>query len=461
MDPLQAMAATVNQAVKILETLLACAQDGTQFPEDDQHPMNISLNESFQITCVLNIRLDRLTVQHGANRIVTFLKDQKVDYTLLLNLQLCKSIRSTSESISYLDGICASMKVDTTSRYFYQCVWKRLEEEGISPVTPDKYITATKKNVALEEYESVKKFWGSHSPLFLQTYCKKDGRFADNVYFIYRTAQDGVVWLLDVLKAGSFVVKGRVYDVCGAFEHVISPTTLTCQIYDCEVMSKAFGDLKSVEEVKEMILCFPQCISSIMIENDLIGIEDIVTYVVKDRTRQVAEDNFKVSNHFIGNICAPKHIHRHATDICLRKWKDTIDDASSLVKSAGLIPESLITNTIYDSILTLDYSAIKSNGFTTAFSRKSQHEPFPRMLFADEICAGEVYARHECLKEPHDLLNPDLSDAQRRMLIYVQLYTVPKKEMLCYAESAVEAMIAEDAEVIFFCLLLLMANLAN
>jgi hypothetical protein len=252
------------------------------------------------------------------------------------------------------------------------------------------------------------------------------------------------------LKAGTFVVKGKVYDVCGAFEHVISSTTLTCQIYDCEIMSKAFGDMKSVEEIKEMILCFPQCISSIMIGKDLIDIESIITYVVKDRTRHVAEDNVKVSNHFIGNICAPKHIHRHATDICLSDWKDKIDDVGVFIKSAGLIPESYIENTIYDSILTLDYSAIKSNGFTTAFSRKSQHDPFPLMLFADEICAGDVYARHECLKDPQDLHNPNLSDAQRRMLIHVQLYTTPKKEMLSYKEDAIEAMIvaADESQVI-------------
>jgi hypothetical protein len=452
MDPFQTTAALASQAARILgamlEEILADAHCDETLPE----AASDCIEECMRTAMRLIARLNRLAIKLDANRAIAFLKEKKVDYTLLLYLQLPQCIRGASEAISYLDVCTKNMQIDTASPYFHECVWRRFEEEGVSPVTPDKYITATKKNAALEEYEQTRKSWGCHSPLFLQTYCRKEERFADNVYYISRTVQDGIVWLLDILKAGSFVVKGRVYDVCGAFEHVVSPATLTCQIYDCEVMSKAFGDMKSVEEIKEMMLCFPQCMSSIMIGKDLIEIEHITTFVVKDRTRQVAEDDFKVSNHFIGNICASKHVHRLAADVCLAEWKEKIDDASAFIKSAGLIPEGCITNTVYDAMLTLDYSAIKSNGFTTAFSRKSQKDPFPLMLFAEEVCAGEVYARHECLKEPQDLQNPNLSDAQRRMLIHVQLYTAPKKEMLSYNERAIEAMISEQVFVFGFIL---------
>lgn len=452
MDPLIVIANLIHQAVDILAAIVTYTSEDT-YPSDNTDPIDTAITESQRTTCRLKILLEKLITKQGANSIIALLKDQKVDYTLLLYLQLPESIRNTSESISYLDRTCANMKISTTSRYFYECIWKYFEEEGISPITPDKYVTATKKNLALEEYESIKKSWGNHKPLFLQTYTTREGKFVDNVYYISRTTQDGIIWFLDVLKAGSFVVKGKVYDVCGAFEHVISASTLTCQIYDCEIMSKALGDMKSVEEIKEMVLCFPQCISSIMIEKNLINIEDIVTYVVKDRTRQAGEGNFKVSNHFIGNICAPKLIHRQATDICLEKWKGKIDDVADFVKSAGLIPESYITNGIYDSILTLDYTAMKSNGFTTAFSRKTLRDPYPKMIFADEICAGEVYVRHECFKEPQDLQNPDISDAQRRMLVYTQLYTPPKKEMICYIEStikdAISAAALKDTKVVF------------
>jgi hypothetical protein len=467
MDPFTVIANLIHQAEQLAGDLVGLAskeESQALYSPESIDNVDSAITQAMKLTIRIHNLIEKLYVKQGATRVISLLKDQKVDYTLLLYLQLPESLKKSSELLSYLDSICADMKIDTSSSYFYKCIWNHFESEGVSQVTPDKYITSSKKSMAIEDYDKVKKSWGSHNPLFIQTYSTRDGKFTDHLYHITRTVQDGIIRLLDILKSGVFMVNGKAYDACGAFEHVISPSTLTCQIYDCEIMSTALGDMKSLEEIKEMMLCFPQCICKTMIEKDLISIEDIVTFVVKDRTRQVGEDKYKVSNHFIGNICAPKWIHRLATDICLAQWKERIDEADLAIKNTGLLPASFITNGINDSMITLDYSAIKSNGFTTAFSRKTPRDPFPRMVFADEICAGEVYERHECLKDPHDLHSSNLTDDQRRMLIYTQLFTAPKHEMLCYTEDAMLSMMdtaaaSEDTKKVYFWILIILNSL--
>jgi nucleoid DNA-binding protein len=414
---------------------------------DFTHPVNQAI---FEVSCIIfNIKtiLDKLFAQHTTTNVIDFLDKSKVDYTLLLYLQLPESIAKKSELISYLRSLCSSMKADFRSRHFYDSVWNYFERKGICPVTPDKYIIANKKDELLAEYEKIKKSWGKHNPLFLQTYDTQDGKFTNHLYHITRTVQDGILRLFDILKAGEFVANGRAYKACGAFEHIIGPTTLTCQIFDCEIMSTVFDERKTTEEIKEMVKCFPQCISSIMISEDLINIEDIITYVVKERTRRIDESTVKISYHFVPNICAYKSVHREAMDVCLKECKSRIDEANAHIKGTGILPENLLFGGISDSLLALDVGAIKSNGFTTAFSRKKSSDPFSRLIYSEEVCAGATIRLHECLKEPQDLHSPNLTDDTRRMLIYTQLFTTPKREMLCYTEDALEALTTIHAQV--------------
>jgi hypothetical protein len=453
MHPLQLITVNLHEAQEILPETI---QDhGIPWTIESIIDLKMGIIQASCTISVIKSHLEKLHMHRKTCTLINYLKEQKVDYTLLLYLQLPDTIRKTSEIISYLESKCTQMDIDFNLRLFYKCIWEHFELGGIKVITPDKYIAMNKKNDALEEYEKVKKSWGIHNPLFLQTYIydKKEERFTNHVYHITRTVQDGILRLLDILKAGEFPMGGKIYKACGAFEHIIAPSTLTCQIYDCEILSSAF-ESKTVEEIKEMVLAFPQCISGKMIMNDLINIEDIVTFVVKDRTRKVAKNVTKISNHFIGNICAPKFIHRRVMDVCLSVCKARIDEAAKCISDTGILPESFLTGTVNDAMLTLDYSAIKSNGFTTAFSRKTEKDPFSRLLYADKICAGESMERHECLKEPHDLHGSNLTDKQRLMLIYTQLYTAPKDEMICYTEEAMETLAEEPIKVffIFYCL---------
>ena len=393
----------------------------------------------------IKILLDKLRVKRGAASVIASLKESKVDYTLLLYLQLPKFIREKSELISCLETICCSMQADYQSRFFYSCVWEYFENEGVQSITPGKYITAKRKEEILKEYERVRKSWGKHSPLFLQMYDTKDGGFTNHVYFIFRTVQDGIQRLLDILKTGEVVFNRQVYTACGAFEHVIGPSTVTCQLYDCEIMSSAFKE--PVEEVKEMVRGFPAALANVMIREELINIEDFLMFSVKDRTRQV-RDAVKISFHFTPFICAPKAIHNSALKICLKGCKDDIDEAAACIKQTGLMPGGLLPT----PLRTLDYKAF-NNGITTAFSRKTRFDVFPRHVYTEELCGGCTTGRKECAMDPQDLHGGNLTDKQRQMLLYRQLYTSPKQEMISYTEDATRTM-SKSNEVRVFLILL-------
>ena len=251
----------------------------------DHHPMDQAVQEALSTARRIQGLLTKLLVKQSVVSVITSLKESKVDYTLLLFLQLPDSIKRRSELISCLESTCTNMKADFESRYFYECIWSYFESEGVLPITPDKYVVANSKEEILKEYERVKKSWGIHNPLFLQMYDTKDGKFTNHLYIISRTACDGILWFLACLKEGAFVVKGKMYTTCGAFEHVVGPSTLTRQLYDCEIMSSVFDGKKSTEEIEEMVKCFPQCISSIMIDKNLMDIETFITFEVKNRTR--------------------------------------------------------------------------------------------------------------------------------------------------------------------------------
>jgi hypothetical protein len=247
---------------------------------------------SFTLKKILII-LDHLSTKQNATKVITILKESEVDYTLLLYLQLSEPLKKKSEVICYLENICKGMVL---SRDFFVQVWRYFEVEGIHAISPSKYLTSGKKDRALLEYEKTKKAWGVHSPLFFQTFSTRDGRFTDHIYHISRTVQDGILRLLDILKAGEFVTNGRVYKACGAFEHVIGPSTLCCQLYDCEIMSNLLS--QSIEETEKMVRGFPKTISVALIEEELIDFESVLTFSVKDKTRQV-DENVKVISYFI------------------------------------------------------------------------------------------------------------------------------------------------------------------
>jgi hypothetical protein len=394
--------------------------------------MDQAINDISSTVNRIKILLKKLSVKQSTVAVIESLKTSKVDYTLLLYLQLPKSIREKSELISCLETTCTSMKADYTDSLFYKCVWEYFENKGIQTITPGKYVTARRKEDVLNEYERVRKAWGVHSPLFLQMYDTEGEVFTKHVYFIFKTVQDGVVRLLDILKTGEVVLDRRVYTSCGAFEHVIGPCTVTCQLYDCEVMSSAFDE--PTEKIKDVLRSFPKFLTEVMIKEELIDIEDFVTFSVKDRTRKIGDCD-KISFHFTPFIYAPKAMHSKALKICLKDYKDDIDATSGSIKKTGKAPEGLQQK----PFRMLDYKAF-NNGITTAFSRKTRTDIFPRYVYSEELCGGCTIDREECTINPQDLHGDNMTDKERLMLIYRQLYTTPKRDMICYTEDAMKEM---------------------
>jgi hypothetical protein len=167
---------------------------------------------------------------------------------------------------------------------------------------------------------------------------------------------------------------------------------------------------------------------------------------VKNRTRALNEGNVKVSYHFIPNIWAPKSIHCKAVAVCAGECKGSISKAAAGIKSNGVLPQELLTNSIQDSKVAWDISAV-NNSITTAFSRKQRTGPFSRYVYAEEVCGGCAVGREEFLKNPQDLDTPNITDKERLMLLFRQCYTVQQKEMLCYTASAMETL---SEEVFYF-----------
>lgn len=419
-----------------------------EWPSEPEHPICMATDEISTSIATIKAIIARKTSKIHTEKVIDFLKDSKVDYTLLFYLQLPDALKKKSEVLSYLGTICKQMKADFSMGLFYDSVWEYLEDHGFNPITPEKYIVSNKKEEIITEYTKVEKAWRIHTPFFFQTYCMKDGRFSDNVFHITRTTTDGIIRLLEILKIGQFAFNGRVYTACGAFEHVLSSSTLTCQIFDCEIMSDVFKPPKSVDEIREMMLSFPMSITDTMLACDLIEMDDIIAFAVKDRTRQIKgretdAPKYKVSFHFISNICAPRYMHKRAMEQCLTTCKGRIEEAANCIKGTGELPERLLTGGALDALLTWDFSAGKGNGFTTAFSRKKPTDPFSKMIHADEVVGGQIMDRIECIKDPQDLFGDNLCDHQRLKLLYTQLYTTPKKEMTSYTLEAMERITAE------------------
>jgi hypothetical protein len=118
----------------------------------------------------------------------------------------------------------------------------------------------------------------------------------------------------------------------------------------------------------------------------------------------------------------------------LSKHRVRMNEASALIKT-GILPDRLLTGN--DSLLTLDVGASNNNGIATAFSRKKEGDPFPKLIYQEEVCAGLSIDIHECLIDPQDLHSTNIDDKARLGLIYAQLYTVPKQEMLLYSKDMV------------------------
>ena len=411
--------------------------------EVDPLCMNMLFQTVSNIEYTMRKIAECITITRITEEVITFLDNAEVDYTLLLFLQAQNIITKGSgfsSLISYLRGICEQLgAVWYNSRFFYDAVWAHLKREGIRPLTPSKFITNRRKEDILHEYQGIRasNAWGQHNAFLFQTFittADKKG-FQKLVFILTRTWRDGVIRMLEILKQGGFVFGTSMYDAHGVFEHAYDDEAVTLLNLDCEVLASAFRGHKTADVIAKEMLDFPSIIATEMVAKGLLLEDETLRVTVKDKTRPRGQGDTKVSFHFLLSICARKADHKLAIEECLSDYKESITKSLVYLKEHKHLPEERELQTAW---YTFDAKAAISNGFTTPFSLKNRSDPHSRKHSDVEICAGLQISNSLCPVQVQDLHGTHLTDADRLWLLQEQLFTTPKRYMLCYAWQFVD-----------------------
>ncbi len=419
------------------KTILARVEE-----EGDSLCMNLLSQTVSNIEYTIQKIKECVSIAKTTKKVIAFLDSAEVDYTLLLFLQAQTSTKGSRfySLISYLRGICEQLGAPWyNNRFFYDAVWAHLKREGIRPLTPSKFITNRRKEDILHEYQGIRasNAWGQHNAFFFQTFITTSDKkgFQKLVFFITRTWRDGVIRMLEILKQGGFVFGTSMFDAHGVFEHAVDDEAVTLLNLDCEILTSAFRGHKTADEIAKEMLEFPSIIATEMVAKDLLFEEETLRVTVKDKTRPRGQSDTKVSFHFLLSICARKADHKLVIEECLSDYKERITQSLVYLKENQHLPEERQLQTAW---YTFDAKAAISNGFTTPFSLKNRSDPHSRKHSDVAICAGLEISRELCPVQVQDLHGMHLTDTDRLWLLQEQLFTTPKRYMLCYARQFVD-----------------------
>ena len=394
--------------------------------------MDILIQELQQNIGCVEFRLSQLAVKIKTPILIDYLQQNKVDYTLLMYLQVDENFTKNKAFISYLKGLCEQMCVPYKNRAFYDLVWNHFKANGVQSITPNKFIINRNKEDILHEYQRIVACneWRQHNPFFFQTFIttKSVKGFQKLVFFITRTWQDGVIRMLEILKEGNFVLGTNMFDAHGVFEHFIDDDTLTGLMLDSELLSRALPAL-SADEISAEMLRFPAMISHDLVAQGLLHDESFLHVTVKDKTRPRG-DCIKVSFHFLLHVCATKSQQKRVIEQFMRERKKEIDKGLLHMKETKTLPEDRALPIAWYAF---DAKAATSNGFTTPFARKDRSDPYSRKHSDAVYCLGMQISETLCPVNVQDLHGRDLTDSERLCLLQEQLYTTPKLHMASYA----------------------------
>lgn len=360
---------------------------------------------------------------------------------------------------------------------FFRTVYK--ETRHICSVRPKSFVAALKKDYAREDYYKVRHTWGIHKPFFIQTYDAGVTGVVkgSSIFYIFATASDGLIRLLDMLTTGSTCYNHRVFRVIGAYEHVLDNDTLCYPILDWEAMEEFFDGRCSGRDVLWMMRRFPEVVLYHWCANGILSSDPTSVYY-KNKSRRVIEGN-KMSMHFILGVLAERQHHNAALerfieakderDVRRREWIDLARQRAK--ENKGRMPKDFPSGLLegehdflldpHSSIYPFDYSAGKGNGFSMAFSRKRECEPFPVYWGKTEYALGQTdfdpfeekepdSVQSPCqIPRPHDLLGSHLTMEQRLFLLHEQCYTTGKYRSAFYTESFLHS-VKEKTKVRFF-----------
>jgi hypothetical protein len=383
----------------------------------------------------------------NAMRLIECFEGKKMDYSMILYLQLPQSQIDSHPILKPIQDICMDFGVTVMRHHFFKTVGNYIYSSGIREITPMSFVNARGKDDLLKEYKKKKSSWGLHIPFCFQV-CGPD--FAGSVFFITRTWQDGLHRLLQILKDTNVSYKTNTYNACSAVEQVIEESSLSSALFDCEVLATQYEGRASIQQIKNCVLNFPAIMSGLFMEAGVINVESILEFVVKDKCRHVGHD-LKISYHFRSSVVGTKTLHAEAMKRVLAphgKWMEHVKNCikncpKNKNKTLTLIPDGKLCNPEdpQSVLIFLDPKALPGgpNGFTTAFSCKKTGDDFPVMIHSDTACIGKIIDRDFCnYPAPHNLDGIHLTDKDRLEILWQSCYTTPKLNMTSYSEEFIQ-----------------------
>jgi len=329
----------------------------------------------------------------------------------------------------------------TVSEYF---------QEMIPGVTPQRYVCACCKDPTIQQYEEKRAEWGVHNPFMFQTYdmaLDKRGKpmikKGTSVFFIFRTASDGIRAVADFLKEGQTVVdiewqpkEGQadttaqkrkrksklVFKVMGVNELTL-PGMLCNFVLDCEASVSFYGGHLSSEAIEQSMDRFLSKLLGAWAAMGVIQPDCFTGVAIKNKSRPLPGDDYKVSRHCVPYIIATPELHQAAQTQFL-SWRDgsgcTQKELIDKAKGIGTLPKDYrLSDTEF-----WDYSAM-CNGMAILGSTKRISDEPAKFEGARVFLGDTEVQREECdIPLPH---SPNaLSPRDYHQVLWQLCATTPK-----------------------------------
>jgi hypothetical protein len=288
-------------------------------------------------------------------------------------------------------------------------------------VDPSCFVVDYTKKGALEKFDALLKKRGESDlpimPFMFQT--AGGGNFKGSLFFMFKTPEDAFHLILHIARERTYVLEGRAApEITQIYEHQPGDSErLAYLIIDCEHYLSHFQGRMDRDGVDAAVQSFPAWFYQQLVAHRFILPDEVVTFVVKRKSREIGGGDFKISYHFVVEIAGTPQWHRA---VCARifapYWGDIkkIRDDKSM---AHLSDEQLRL-----PLFAVDTGTQHGNQpFAMLYSRKNSADPYPILLRREAYRCDVRVGSNDFDPPPHE---PNGPDALR--LLYHAAYTVPK-----------------------------------
>ena len=383
-------------------------------------------------------------------------------------LQLPDAMKSRSPICKALDQYChdngiryVSTCIDTGHKYirgaFFQTIQGHLEFSGVTEISPSRFVVAKYKRDVLEKYKKVKEEWGElHMGFYFQA-CDENfgaGNEHGSFFFNFWSWRDAVLFIIRMLRKEFYEYNGQKYPIKMVIEHVLEDSPHYA-IFDCDQQISRFQGRISDEQIHAATLNFPREISGKMVESEALNEETVVSFLVKNKSR-----NSKVSYHFCSTLFGFKDQHARALSVSLSgssAWLGTVEQYLKSKQDYSCLSDA----DLMDPLLAFDKAAAPggANGYLTMFSRKAGSHPFPIYEAEQKVCGGALVKNIKLdFQTPHGPSEPHLSDSDCLWMLYSSCNTIPKKNMALYSHGIILNKLSVDKVRVDRCFLFIKCN---